>query len=119
MNSDQTRNFQDQLECELLSVRQTLLNELKQSSHTFASDLAQLLERSAPSEWLDIAAKHVNPLQYPNFQRLLKLEAALCQIDIGQFGYCCDCEAQLNIDELTQDPTIQRCQRCSEKVHNS
>ncbi|NOU49622.1 conjugal transfer protein TraR [Pseudoalteromonas sp. JBTF-M23] len=119
MNSEQTRNFQDRLECELLTVRQALLNELKQSSQKFSGELAELLEQSLPSEWLDIAAKHINPQQYPDFQRLLKLEAALCQIDIGQFGYCCDCETQLDIKDLTADPTIQRCHNCSEKSHQT
>ncbi|WP_105168642.1 conjugal transfer protein TraR [Pseudoalteromonas sp. T1lg23B] len=117
MNSDKTRQFQEQLQSELTSVRHALLDELKQSSQKFASELAELLEQSSPSEWLDIAATQLNPQQYPNFQRLVKLEAALCQIDIGQFGYCCDCETQLNMHDLMADPTIQRCHSCCQKAH--
>ncbi|MCF6435110.1 MULTISPECIES: TraR/DksA family transcriptional regulator [Pseudoalteromonas] len=119
MNSDTTRHFQDQLQSELTAVRKALLEELKQSSQKFANELAKSLEQSSPSEWLDIAATQLNPQQYPNFQRLLKLEAALCQIDIGQFGYCCDCETQLNMAELKADPTIQRCNSCCQKRHTS
>ncbi|CAH9051337.1 hypothetical protein PSECIP111951_01538 [Pseudoalteromonas holothuriae] len=113
MNSKQTRHFQDQLECELFTVRQALLAELKQSSQNFAGELAKLLEQSSPAKWLDITAEHINPQQYPHVQRLLKLEAALCQIDIGQFGYCCDCEAQLDANAIQTDPTIQRCRKCA------
>ncbi len=46
-------------------------------------------------------------------KRLEKLEAALCQIDIGQYGYCCDCEEKIDDARLLADPASQRCRRCA------
>jgi RNA polymerase-binding transcription factor DksA len=122
MNANQTKDFQSKLQIELDSVRCEFLNELKDAQHEFTGELASLLENSTPAEWIDLAVSKINPNQFPRFQRLLELEAALCQIDIGQFGYCCDCETKLELIELTKDPAKQRCSICEEKkrkkLHN-
>lgn len=122
MNANQTKDFQNKLQIELDSVRCEFLNELKDAQHEFTGELASLLENSTPAEWIDLAVSKINPNQFPRFQRLLELEAALCQIDIGQFGYCCDCETKLELIELTKDPAKQRCSICEEKkrkkLHN-
>ena len=36
--------------------------------------------------------------------RMTKLEAAVSQIEIGQYGYCCDCEEKISAKSLEQDP---------------
>jgi RNA polymerase-binding transcription factor DksA len=42
-----------------------------------------------------------------------KLEAAISQIDIGQYGYCCDCEEKISEQRLERDPAAQRCDKCA------
>ncbi|MFY8297768.1 conjugal transfer protein TraR [Pseudoalteromonas sp. SS15] len=115
MNANQTKDFQSKLKIELDSVRCEFLNELKDAQHEFTGELASMLENSTPGEWIDLAVTKINPNQFPRFQRLMELEAALCQIDIGQFGYCCDCETKLDLLELSKDPAKQRCPACEEK----
>lgn len=115
MNANQTKDFQSKLKIELDSVRCEFLNELKDAQHEFTGELASMLENSTPGEWIDLAVTKINPNQFPRFQRLMELEAALCQIDIGQFGYCCDCETKLDLLELSKDPAKQRCPVCEEK----
>ncbi|EKE68751.1 TraR/DksA family transcriptional regulator [Gallaecimonas xiamenensis] len=46
-------------------------------------------------------------------QRLTQVEAALCQLDLGLYGICCDCEAEIELDRLAADPAEQRCARCT------
>ena len=43
------------------------------------------------------------------------LEAAVSQIDIGQYGYCCDCEEKIATALLQKDPATQRCTKCAIK----
>ncbi|MBE0368717.1 conjugal transfer protein TraR [Pseudoalteromonas sp. MMG013] len=116
MNTEQTGNYQLQLKNELEFVRNRFLLELKQSKHPYTGELALVLEQNAPADWLDLIASKVTPEQFPRYQRLVQLEAALCQIDIGQFGYCCDCEVPLTYEELKKDAATQRCHQCQSKV---
>ncbi|KAF7770182.1 hypothetical protein PCIT_a3166 [Pseudoalteromonas citrea] len=117
MNTKQTGNYQLKLKNELECVRNKFLSELKQSKHPYTGELALLLEKNSPNEWLDLIANKLSSEQFPRYRRLMQLEAALCQIEIGQFGYCCDCEAPLSQEELQQDAAAQRCHRCHPKVN--
>ncbi|TMO62995.1 conjugal transfer protein TraR [Pseudoalteromonas aurantia] len=115
MTTIPTSKYQLTLNNELTLVRNKFLFELKQSKHPYTNELALLLENNPANEWLDLIASKLTPEQFPRYQRLIQLEAALCQIEIGQFGYCCDCEAPLSQEELQQDAATQRCHRCRPK----
>nr|WP_229785898.1 TraR/DksA C4-type zinc finger protein [Shewanella litoralis] len=52
------------------------------------------------------------------FARLMKLDAALCQLDLGLYGLCSDCEMDIETSRLQQDPTEQRCSNCQQKYLN-
>lgn len=52
--------------------------------------------------------------EHPLFCRLNKLDAAFCQLDLGLYGLCSDCEAEIESARLNQDPTEQRCGACAE-----
>ncbi|WP_341503578.1 hypothetical protein [Gallaecimonas sp. GXIMD4217] len=45
-------------------------------------------------------------------ERLGRVEAALCQLDLGLFGLCADCESEIPPRLLDSDPTTQRCNDC-------
>ena len=50
----------------------------------------------------------------PIYTRLTRLDAALCQLDLGLYGLCADCEAEIEPERLLCDPTEQRCCGCDE-----
>ncbi|GIU06567.1 TraR/DksA C4-type zinc finger protein [Shewanella glacialipiscicola] len=52
--------------------------------------------------------------EHPLFSQLNKLDAAFCQLDLGLYGLCSDCEAEIETVRLTQDPTEQRCNACAD-----
>ncbi|MDX1729140.1 MAG: TraR/DksA C4-type zinc finger protein, partial [Pseudoalteromonas tetraodonis] len=62
---------------------------------------------------LDMAAQQLGTEYNPLIERMNKLEAAISQIDIGQYGYCCDCEEKISAQRLEQDPAAQRCDQCA------
>ena len=47
--------------------------------------------------------------------RLLHIEAALCQMELGLYGLCSDCEEPLSGAALDQDPALQRCPSCERR----
>lgn len=72
--------------------------------HYASLSLAELIDKLAQT-----------PLaEHPLFCRLNKLDAAFCQLDLGLYGLCSDCEAEIESERLSQDPTEQRCTSCAE-----
>ncbi|MCE9678655.1 TraR/DksA C4-type zinc finger protein [Shewanella sp. AS1] len=49
----------------------------------------------------------------PLFTKLTQLDAALCQLDIGLYGLCADCESEIEASRLMADPLEQRCAECA------
>lgn len=52
--------------------------------------------------------------KHPLYLRLMRLDAALCQLEIGLYGVCSDCESQIEPERLARDPLEQRCEHCSD-----
>ncbi|QTL35143.1 MULTISPECIES: TraR/DksA C4-type zinc finger protein [Pseudoalteromonas] len=115
MNENLMHHYQVKLQAELDQIRHEFLADLKQASNHATEALIDTLQSSPPHEWVDIASDRICPGQFPNFERLVKVEAAICQMDIGQFGYCCDCEKKIEDTLLAVDPAAQRCLECVAK----
>ena len=105
--------IQTKLSAELAQVRQRLLDMLADSDQGYHQQLLSQLKDTPPSDWLELTANNLGPEYQILISRLEKLEAALCQIDIGQYGYCCDCEEKIDDERLLTDPATQRCRRCA------
>ncbi|QYK06566.1 TraR/DksA C4-type zinc finger protein [Shewanella zhangzhouensis] len=50
----------------------------------------------------------------PIYDRLTRLDAAQCQLDLGLYGLCADCESEIEQERLIRDPTVQRCLACDD-----
>jgi RNA polymerase-binding transcription factor DksA len=44
--------------------------------------------------------------------RLEKVDASLCAMDLEIYGLCADCESQIPLSDLMQDAAEQRCPQC-------
>ncbi|MCF1427613.1 MAG: TraR/DksA C4-type zinc finger protein [Shewanella sp.] len=56
--------------------------------------------------------------QHSVYAQLLKLDAARCQLELGLFGLCADCEEEISRELLDADITVQRCCSCQSKYDN-
>ncbi|OOE57468.1 hypothetical protein BZG13_10520 [Salinivibrio sp. ML323] len=45
-------------------------------------------------------------------ERLEKVDAALCAMDLEIYGLCADCESDIPLDDLINDAAEQRCPQC-------
>lgn len=104
------------LNAELLQVRQALLLRLSESNNLIHHALVATLHKHNPEQWLELLQKQLGTEYRDIILRLEQLEAAICQIDIGQYGYCCDCEEKIDPQKLLIDPTIQRCSNCESNL---
>ncbi|ABV86825.1 TraR/DksA C4-type zinc finger protein [Shewanella pealeana] len=55
----------------------------------------------------------VHLCEHPLFIQLMSLDAARCQLEIGLYGVCSDCENEIEAERLAEDPLEQRCASCS------
>lgn len=94
----------------------TLTVELQQQA-------CQLLEH-APEQQTDMLGQLINLFidrqmdRHPLYFRLLKLDAAKCQLELGLFGLCADCEEEIESWLLQEDVTTQRCACCQARYLN-
>ncbi|MGI2260015.1 TraR/DksA family transcriptional regulator [Shewanella sp. GXUN23E] len=54
----------------------------------------------------------------PLYHRLLRLDAARCQLELGLYGLCADCEEEIEQQVLNLDITAQRCDSCQSRYDN-
>jgi DnaK suppressor protein len=78
-----------------------------------ARELGFDFEHLPLSELIDLLA-NTQLEDTPQFVHLVRVDAALCQLDLGLYGLCSDCEAEIEADRLRSDPTEQRCASCAE-----
>ena len=108
-------HHQKLLNNEIAQVKSNILAMLAKSTYPVHKNLMLVLNKTASNEWLDCAAEKLGPEYALLISRMTKLEAAVSQIEIGQYGYCCDCEEKINSESLLIDPAIQRCHSCAKK----
>lgn len=103
--------------CILLQLESSLRSEFASLLHaqplSKLSPDARLASLTRLIEWMT-ANEHTHPSL---FKRLMRLDAAYCQLELGLYGLCADCEVEMETERLSQDPTLQRCTPCDVKYH--
>jgi len=107
-------SHQKKLNDEIAQVKSKILNMLSQSVYPTHQYLMTILINTETNEWLDYATENLGPEYNLLINRMTKLEAAVSQIEIGQYGYCCDCEEEISKEQLELDPATQRCKKCAQ-----
>ncbi|WMC11909.1 transcriptional regulator, TraR/DksA family protein [Oceanimonas pelagia] len=108
-----------ELEQRLLAVaeerRQGFLHRLRELD----AGLAARLHAVSPDEWADHPSLAAWPQLQPQLTLLRQADAALCQWQLGLYGLCSDCEAELEPVQLLADPCRQRCDSCEQKYQKA
>ncbi|ART79153.1 transcriptional regulator, TraR/DksA family protein [Oceanisphaera avium] len=115
MSSILESQLEERLGAEVSQQRQAFL----QAVQALDSELARQLTLLSPDEWADQGALYAWPQLQPYIKQLKKVDAALCQQQLGLYGLCSDCEVELSRELLFQDPCRQRCSLCHSKFLNS
>ncbi|RJG42229.1 TraR/DksA family transcriptional regulator [Motilimonas pumila] len=108
--------YQSRLEDELTSCKQSLIKILKHAPVT-PHWLAQIATMSSSALVDALEPIALNEIGQP-LQHLKQIDAALCQMDMGLFGICSDCEEMIEADILAAQVTAQRCQKCQQNNDN-
>ncbi|OYD21345.1 transcriptional regulator, TraR/DksA family protein [Oceanimonas baumannii] len=114
-----SKTTQSELEQRLLAVADDCRRSFLHSVGTLDTTLAARLSRLPPDEWADDPALAAWPQLQPQLKSLRRADAALCQWQLGLYGLCSDCEAELSHAQLLADPCRQRCDHCEEKYQKA
>jgi len=97
----------------LSKLEASLREELGKQPHPEVAALAP----SAPLADIITTLTDLHLTETALFERLLRLDAAWCQLDLGLYGLCADCEEEIESERLQSDPSEQRCGACAEHFH--
>lgn len=109
MTQAQLAEWRDRLQADWAQVREELIVQLKADRR---DEWAEQVDHCERDQLVELTSRLDLPKVEQSVMRLKRLDAALCQMDLGLYGLCSDCEEPLAIDQLEQDPTLQRCPRC-------
>lgn len=102
--------FRKQIEAELLRLNESLA-QARTEANTVMLDQSSVgrLSRMDAIQQQAMAQEMLDRLQLNK----RKLEAALARIDTGIFGFCCECEAEVEPERLQIDPGTVFCNQCT------
>ncbi|MFO6421992.1 TraR/DksA family transcriptional regulator [Motilimonas sp. KMU-193] len=108
-------HFQTELMTQLNEQKNRIIAFLEQAEQPSHRMAAARLMQLTNAEFIEYAIHLDEPKFKPAIAMIKRIDAALCQIDLGLYGLCSDCEEPIEMALLSQDPTEQRCFRCKEK----
>ncbi|MFP2767966.1 transcriptional regulator, TraR/DksA family protein [Oceanisphaera sp. KMM 10153] len=115
-----SRNITEQeLELRLLAVAEDRRHRFLFTLQELNAALAAQLQQVPADEWVDHPPLTAWPQLQPQINALKQVDAALCQWQLGLYGLCSDCEAELTREQLWLDPCRQRCDVCEQKYHKA
>jgi DnaK suppressor protein len=95
-------------------LRRELMLHIKDLSKT--TEVAHISMDTSLGQVIDYLSK-VKLVDTEIFTKLMKLDAAHCQLELGLYGLCSDCEMDIEPPRLIADPTEQRCTHCEQRYH--
>ena len=104
MSRSHIRHELSQLESNLRIEIGKLAQSKNISLDTQSSSLCELIAQLTQAD----LCKH------PLFSQLTQVDAAICQLDIGLYGLCSDCENEIEAERLAINPVEQRCTQCAQ-----
>jgi hypothetical protein len=82
-----------------------------------ADEIFQLLELKLRARRSDLMAMIGQASNAERSGELLLVEAAIARFESGDYGVCCLCCENLELERLRRDPVIQFCASCSDDTH--
>jgi len=114
-NETQLAQFKVQLDAEQAQIRSTIEATFLNSEHASHHIAAKKLSRLSNDELIEFALRINSSSLTTSINKLKKLDASLVSMELGMFGFCSDCEGELEETLLHQDATTQRCPDCEAK----
>ena len=115
IDDTQLKTFQTQLLSSLEKLRNDVSDMLLRSSHAGHKLAAKQLQKLSNDQLVELTSKlDISSLAYKTTE-MKSIDASLNDIDLGLYGICSDCEAEIVIERLKENATTKRCAACEKK----
>ncbi|MFM2483408.1 TraR/DksA family transcriptional regulator [Celerinatantimonas sp. YJH-8] len=108
-------HYQVRLENMMATIRKDIIATLLKLPDSKISVTIEDLEYMARADFVDYICAIDSAALEPFRIQLRRIDAALCQYEIGLYGMCSDCEEPIEKQRLEIDPCTQRCEKCEAK----
>lgn len=108
----QLERYKARLESERLLIMSELEEWLKTQTEQQCQALFSRLRGLSQDDLLEFLQQLEFNQAKKYCKRLRAIDASLCQFELGLYGFCADCEASIEPEQLQRDPTAQRCNAC-------
>ena len=103
----------------LIQAKDALLSSLKESGADCEKELINKLQSDPNIDWVGSAQAVLGHTYAESISDIERFEAALCQLELGLYGLCSDCEEPIEQARLIEDLSEQRCARCAKELHQN
>lgn len=115
LTEQQLLQVQQMLLTQLQSVKEKVKARLRISSKPYLNEMVDKVDEMNADMLIENLV-HAESHSINRYKAEIKsIDAALQGIELGLFGLCSDCETELDLDKLLEEPTIQRCPVCEKK----
>lgn len=115
IDDTQLKIFQAQLLSSLEKLRNEVSEILLNSNHAGHKLAAKQLQKLSNDQLVELTSKlDISSLAHMTTE-IKSIDASLNDIDLGLYGFCSDCEAEIAIEKLQENVTTKRCDICEKK----
>jgi len=115
ITTEQKKQLQQNLLSEFATIKEKVKKRLSISSKQHLNELVDKVD-TMNADRLISSLSHCESHSLTEYKQQIKsIDAALQGMDLGLYGLCSDCEVELDVAELFECPTQQRCHACEIK----
>ena len=115
IEAPQLKAYQGQLIASLEKLRNDISEILMRSNHAGHKMAAKKIQTLSTDELVELTLKMNLPCIAHKVEEIKSIDASLNDIELGLYGFCADCEEEIEVIRLKLDPTTKRCLVCDIK----
>ncbi|WP_160061781.1 TraR/DksA C4-type zinc finger protein [Psychromonas sp. L1A2] len=112
---EQQQLLQQNLLAEFTQLKEKVKVRLTASSKQYLNDLVKDVDTMNADALIDSLVHSESHSLNLYKTQIQSIDAALQGIELGLYGLCSDCEVEIEVEELFECPTKQRCTACEIK----
>ncbi|MGB5446562.1 MAG: TraR/DksA C4-type zinc finger protein [Psychromonas sp.] len=111
----QLNAYKGQLIASLEKLRNDVAEILMRSNHSGHKMAAEQIQKIAIDELVEFTLKIDQPAIAHKVKEIQSIDASLNDIEMGLYGFCSDCEEEIELSRLDAAPATKRCETCEIK----
>ncbi|WP_372880658.1 TraR/DksA C4-type zinc finger protein [Psychromonas sp.] len=115
IDANKLNDFKKQLLASLEKLRNDVSEILMRSDHAGHKMAAKQIQKLSIDQLVELTSRmEISSISH-KIKEIKSIDASLNDIEMGLYGFCSDCEEELDMTRLTEAPATKRCEHCEKK----